>query len=267
MYEKIDRIVREAGKIVLNAHHISDSVQEKTSHCDLVTKYDTMVQDFLYRELLAAFPEVGFYGEEGDVLEIADKRGYFIVDPIDGTTNFIRRARHSSINVGYYLDGQMEYGAVYQPYTDELFTAQRGCGAYLNGRPIRMNNLPLSESIIMYGSAIYYRQTIPLTAQLMAELLPVVLDFRRSGTAGLDLCYVAAGRVDAFVECCLRPWDYAAASLIIQEAGGIVTALDGSPLRFIDRCSVAVGSPQSHPELMKLVGRVLQQPDMKGILP
>ena len=89
----------------------------------------------------------------------------------------------------------------------------------------------------------------------------------QKGTAGLDLCYVAAGRVDAFVECCLRPWDYAAASLIIQEAGGIVTALDGSPLRFIDRCSVAVGSPQSHPELMKLVGRVLQQPDMKGILP
>ncbi len=267
MYEQIDQIIREAGKIVLGAHHISDSVREKTSRCDLVTEYDTMVQDFLYRELLAAFPEAGFYGEEGDVLEIAEKRGYFIVDPIDGTTNFIRRARHSSINVGYCLNGQMEYGAVYQPYTDELFTARRGCGAFLNGCPIHMNNLSLDESIVMYGSAIYYRQTIPLTAQLMVELLPSVLDFRRSGTAGLDLCYVAAGRADAFFECCLRPWDYAAASLIIQEAGGIVTALDGSPLRFIDRCSVAVGSPLSHPELIKLVRQVLQRPDMKGRLP
>lgn len=264
MYEIIETIVRSAGEIVRSAKHIDESVQEKSSHCDLVTKYDGMVQEYLRRELLNAFPEAGFYGEEEEVHDIAGRSAYFIVDPIDGTMNFIRHARHSCISVGYMADGKMEYGTVYQPYTDEMFTAQRGKGAFLNGRPIRMNDVPMTESIAMFGSAIYYRETIPATARLMQELLPLVLDFRRSGSAALDICYLAAGRADVFFEACLRPWDYAAAGLIAQEAGAVVTALDGTPLRYIDRCSVAVGSPSNYPELMKIVRCILTEPDMKG---
>ena len=264
MYEEIEEIIRSAGALVRSAHDIEESVREKTSHCDLVTKYDGMVQEQLYRQLARAFPEAGFYGEEGDVCEISGKSSYFIVDPIDGTTNFIRHGKHSAISIGYMKDGQMEYGAVYQPYTDELFTARRGEGAYLNGSPIAMRQLPLEDSLTMFGSAIYYRDTLPATARIMAELLPRILDFRRSGSAALDLCYVACGRADCFFEACIRPWDYAAASLIIQEAGGIVTALDGTPLRFVDRCSVAAGSRLSHPELIEIVQKILREPDMKG---
>lgn len=264
MYEIIETIVRRAGQIVLGATHIDESVQEKSSHCDLVTKYDGMVQEFLRRELLTAFPDAGFYGEEEEVHDIAGKTAYFIVDPIDGTMNFVRRAKHSCISVGLMKDGRMEYGAVYQPYTDEMFTGQRGHGAFLNGRPIRMRDVPLSESIAMFGSAIYYRDTIPATARLMQETLPLILDFRRSGSAALDICYLAAGRADVFFEACIRPWDYAAATLIAQEAGAVVSALDGTPLRYIDRCSVAVGSPSNYPELMEIVQRVLREPDMKG---
>lgn len=264
MYEIIEEIIRRAGALVLSAHDIEDSVREKTSHCDLVTKYDSMVQEQLYRELLEAFPEAGFYGEEGDFCSIEGKSAHFIVDPIDGTTNFIRHARHSCISVGYRKDGVMEYGAVYQPYTDEMFTAQRGKGAFLNKTPIRMRNVPLSESIAMFGSAIYYRETIPATARIMSELLPIVLDFRRSGSAAMDICYVAAGRADVFFEACIRPWDYAAATLIAQEAGGVISALDGTPLRYIDRCSVAVGSPLNYPELIEIAKKVANEPDMKG---
>ncbi|MBQ6430652.1 MAG: inositol monophosphatase [Oscillospiraceae bacterium] len=264
MYEIIEAIVRSAGEIVLCAKHIGESVQEKSSHCDLVTKYDGMVQEYLRRELLTAFPEAGFYGEEEEEHDIAGKTAYFIVDPIDGTMNFVRHTRHSCISVGLMKDGQMEYGAVYQPYTDEMFTAQRGKGAYLNGRPMRMRDVPLSESIAMFGSAIYYRDTIPATARIMQELLPLILDFRRSGSAALDICYLAAGRADVFFEACIRPWDYAAATLIAQEAGAVVSALDGTPLRYIDRCSVAVGTPSNYPELIKIVRHVLNEPDMKG---
>ena len=264
MYEIIAEIVRRAGGIVRGAAHIEESVQEKSSHCDLVTKYDGMVQETLRRELLAAFPDAGFYGEEEEVHDIEGKAAYFIVDPIDGTMNFVRHAKHSCISVGLMKDGQMEYGAVYQPYTDELFTAQRGQGAFLNGRPLKMRDVPLSESIAMFGSAIYYRDTIPATARLMQEALPLVLDFRRSGSAALDICYLAAGRADVFFEACIRPWDYAAATLIAQEAGAVVSALDGTPLRYIDRCSVAVGTPSNYPELIEIVQRVLQEPDMKG---
>lgn len=264
MYRNIEEITRAAGKIVLQAHHIEDSVEIKTSACDLVTAYDTAVQEFLYRELSLAYPEFGFYGEENEHCETQGRKGWFIVDPIDGTANFIRRLHHSCISVGLLLDGKMEYGAVYNPYYDEMFTAQRGKGAFLNGQRIHVTDVPMNESLLLFGSAIYYRETIPATLRFVQELFPRALDFRRGGSAALDLCYLAAGRADVYFECCIRPWDYAAGSLIVQEAGGIVTALDGTPLRFYDRCSVAAGNPKNYAELMDVSKRIADEPDMKG---
>lgn len=264
MYEQIAKITARAGKIMLQAHDIDKSVREKSSHCDLVTKYDTAVQEFLRRELLSAFPDAGFFGEEEQAHDIAGKRSYFIVDPIDGTTNFIRGLHHSCVSVGLMEDGCMEYAAVFNPYFDELFTAKRGEGAFLNGRRLRVTQAPLSESIVLFGSAIYYRETIPATLRLVEALFPATLDFRRGGSAALDLCYVAAGRADVYFECCIRAWDYAAGSLIAQEAGALVTALDGAPLRFDDRCSVAAGNPVNHAELTALAQSIAAEPDMKG---
>lgn len=256
MYEIIAQIVRRAGATVLRAHDIERSVRQKTLPCDLVTEYDGAVQEQLRRELLAAFPDAGFYGEEEAEHDLAGKRAVFIVDPIDGTTNFVRHLHHSCISVGLCVDGKMEYGAVYNPYFDELFTAQRGCGAFLNGEAIRCTDADLAHSLVLFGSAIYYRETIPFTQALVCELLPDTLDFRRGGSAALDLCYLAAGRGDLFFECCLRPWDYAAGSLIAQEAGATVTALDGSPLRFVDRCSVAGGNANNYPALLERVEKI-----------
>lgn len=264
MYEKIAAIVKNAGKLILGAQHIEKSVKEKTSACDLVTAYDMAVQKQLQSELLSAFPQFGFYGEENDCCETEGKCGWFIVDPIDGTANFVRSLHHSCISVGLLLDGRMEYGVVYNPYFDELFTAQRGKGAFLNGEPIHVTDVEMKDSLLLFGSAIYYRETIPATLRFVEELFPQTLDFRRGGSAALDLCYLAAGRADVYFECCIRPWDYAAGSLIAQEAGAIVTALDGTPLRFVDRCSVAAGNPKNHRELMCISEKIANEPTMKG---
>lgn len=263
-HEQLGQIVRSAGALVREAQHIEDSVREKTSPRDLVTQYDTSVQEFLRRALKEALPEAGFFGEEEQAHEIAGKHAWFIVDPIDGTTNFIRHLHHSAISVGLFQDGQVVCGAVYNPFFDELFTAERGKGAYLNGRPIHVNEVPLSQSLALFGSAVYDQPTIPATMRLMQELFPRVLDFRRGGAAALDLCYLAAGRGDVFFECSLSPWDYAAGSLIAQEAGATVTALTGKPLHFDKICSVAAGNSVNYPELMELATRISAEPDMKG---
>lgn len=264
MLEQLKDIVRRAGQILLSAHDIARGVHEKSSHVDLVTVYDPMVQEFLRRELLALRPEAGFLGEEEERHDIAGKREIFIVDPIDGTTNFIRGLHHSCVSVGLMADGAMEYGVVYNPYYDEMFSARRGEGAWLGETLLRVTQNPLRDSLVLFGSAIYYRDTIPSTLKFVEALLPQCLDFRRGASAALDCCYVAAGRGDLFFECRLCPWDYAAGSLILTEAGGVATALDGSPLRLTEKCSVAFGNPVNHPQLLEIARRIAATPEQKG---
>ena len=264
MYQHMEDIVRQAGELLLSAHDIETSVKVKTLACDLVTMYDKAVQDFLCKELLAAYPDAGIYAEEEDLCDIEGKDRYFIIDPIDGTANFVRKLHHSCISVGLYEKGKIVAAVVYNPYAREMFTAVRGQGAYLNGERLKMPKADPEHSLVLFGSAIYYRETIPFTIRLVEELLPRTLDFRRGGSAALDLCYVAAGKADLFFEACIRPWDYAAGSLMVEEAGGIVTALDGSPLRFYDRCSVAAGTELNHPALIEIVQAIVKEPDMEG---
>lgn len=238
MLEKITEIVREAGKIVLSAHDIAAQTHEKTSAADLVTEYDVAVENFLKEKLMSLLPGAVFYGEEE--AENADPtRGWaFIVDPIDGTTNFVRGLRQSAISVALARDGGVEYGVVYDPYKDEMFSARRGGGAFLNGRPIHVSARPLAEGIFGMGTAIYRREYLEPTMRLTEALFRRSCDFRRLGAAALDLCDVACGRLDLFFEYSLCPWDQAAGSLIVTEAGGAVSTLEGEPLPLTERCSV-----------------------------
>ncbi len=263
-YEALYTIVKNAGAVLLSAVDISNTVTDKGQACDLVTIYDKQVQDRLCKELKEAYPYCGIYAEEGDLCDIAQRDSYFIIDPIDGTTNFVRELHHSCISVGLWEKGEIVAAAVYNPFAGELFTAEKGRGAYLNGNALHVTDADLPHSLVLLGSAIYYRDTIPATLRFIEELFPITLDVRRGGSAALDLCYVAAGKADLFFECCLRPWDYAAGSLIVTEAGGTVSALDGTPLRFYDRCSVAAGNPNNYPALMELSHRIAQEADMKG---
>ena len=238
MLDQIISIVRRAGEIVLSAQDISAKTQEKTSAADLVTAYDVAVEEFLKKELLTLLPEAIFYGEESDH-DAAPTQGWaFIVDPIDGTTNFVRHLNQSAISVALAKDGVMEYAVVLDPFKNELFSARRGGGAFLNGKAIRVSDRPLEQGIFGMGTAIYRREYLEPTMRLTTELFKRSCDFRRMGAAALDLCYVAAGRYDVFFEYNLCPWDYAAGSLIITEAGGHITTMEGETLPLDRRGSV-----------------------------
>ena len=229
MLDRLIAVVRRAGDMIRNAHDIEKDTHEKNGAADLVTKYDVAVQAFLQKELLALVPEADFLGEEGEH-ETLDKPWVFVVDPIDGTTNFVRHMHHSNIAVALVHEGCVAYGVVYNPFTEEMFAARRGGGAFLNGRPIHVSDRDMSHAITLCGSTIYDRRFTDRSFSLMRRLYDLGLDFRRFGSAELDVCYVACGRAEVFFECRLSPWDYAAGSLILTEAGGKITRLDGSPI-------------------------------------
>ena len=237
MLEQITDIVKEAAQIVLAARDIPSQTHEKTSAADLVTEYDLAVERFLKEKLPPLVPGSVFFGEEE--AENADpSRGWaFIVDPIDGTTNFVRDLRQSAISVALARDGAVEYGVVYDLYKDELFSARRGGGAFLNGSPIHVSTRPLSQGVFGMGTAIYKREYLEPTMRLTEQLFRRSCDFRRLGSAALDLCNVACGRTEVFFEYSLCPWDYAAGSLLVCEAGGGVCPLEGKPLPIVERSS------------------------------
>ena len=211
MLKQITDIVREAAQIVLAARDIPSQTHEKTSAADLVTEYDLAVERFLKEKLPPLVPGSVFFGEEE--AENADpSRGWaFIVDPIDGTTNFVRGMKQSA--------------------------ARRGGGAFLNGSPIHVSTRPLSQGVFGMGTAIYKREYLEPTMRLTEQLFRRSCDFRRLGSAALDLCNVACGRTELFFEYSLCPWDYAAGSLLVTEAGGVISTLDGAPLSLDRRCS------------------------------
>ncbi len=225
--QQIVDIVRRAGDMIRNAHDVE--TKEKTCASDLVTKYDVAVQQFLQKELTALVPEADFFGEEGEHQTLT-KPWTFVVDPIDGTTNFVRALNYSNIAVALVYEGVVEYGVVYNPFVDEMFAAQRGHGATLNGKPIHVTDHDMAHALVVCGSTIYDRSLTDLSFSLMRQLYDMGMDFRRLASAELDFCQVAAGRCEVFFECRLSPWDFAAGSLILTEAGGEVTQLDGSPI-------------------------------------
>lgn len=238
LLEKLTDCMKECGKLILNADRGSALIDEKAGHANFVTTYDKMVQVKLQESFAKIMPEAVFVGEEEDIHASIEKGYAFIVDPIDGTTNFIKDYHTSAISVGLLKDGEQFFGAVYNPYLDELFTAVKGCGAFLNGKPIHVSNQPLSNGVVLFGTAPYYEELNRASFDMAYDYFKKALDIRRSGSAALDLCSVAAGRAELFFELKLSPWDYAAGSLIITEAGGIVTTVEGEPLTFDKPCSV-----------------------------
>lgn len=240
LVEKIADIMRDCGKIMLGAERSGNFIDEKEGHANFVTTYDKRVQEELKKRLLAVLPGARFVGEEDSPekeSEVASEYT-FIVDPIDGTTNFIKDYKNSAISVGLLKDGEPFIGCVYQPYVDEMFTAEKGKGAFCNGVPIHVSNQPLSNGIVLFGTAPYYEEWNRISFEKAYDYFKQALDLRRSGSAALDLCSIAAGRAELYFEMKLSPWDYAAGALIVTEAGGIVSTIDGTPLSFEKGCSI-----------------------------
>lgn len=263
MRKNIELVVRQAGEIILRAHS-DKGVRQKTSKHDLVTRYDAEVQAFLRRELLSLLPQAGFFAEEDDGQARSAEGLRFIVDPIDGTMNFVRGLKRSCVSVALADAERVICGVIYNPYADELFTAEAGRGAFLNGAPIHASGCALDEAIVYAGTSPYYPPKYEQTFRLARSLMGVCADIRRSGSAALELCDVACGRAEAYFEALLSPWDYAAGALIVKEAGGLVGDMEGRPLSLTQKSSLAAGNGACYPALMALIRAARQQAPQKN---
>lgn len=252
MLDTIIAAVKKSGNILLFAQDIRSSVETKEGKANFVTKYDTAVQESLHRSLLEKFPGASFLAEEGDLHEQGTGDVTFIIDPIDGTTNFIKGLKKSCVSVGAARGGEIVCGVVFNPFTSEMFYAEKGGGAFLNGRRIKAASGELARELAAFGTSPYNPEMIEKTFALTARMQAAALDVRRSGSAALDLCDVACGRYGLFYEYQLSPWDFAAGSLIVTEAGGIVSSMDGGPLPLGQKSSVLAGGPKAYEDFMKM---------------
>ena len=230
----------------------------KTSARDLVTQYDVMVEEYLRGALHEVIPEAAFVGEETH--GAMPKEGYFwLVDPIDGTTNFLRGFLTSCVSVALLKDSELIAGYVYNPYSDELFWAEKGEGAYVNGRQISVSDRDFSSALVVFGTSIYSPEKFGETMHIAEKCLNECVDLRRLGSAVLDICFVAAGRSDVFFECALSPWDYAAAAMILKEAGGEICDFYGKPLTFFERISVIAGNRKTVQRMREIIAESLEE--------
>lgn len=253
--KKIEEIIKTAGKIVMEGTaKLKDSEIHIKGDANFVTEYDICVQHFLEEKLAAIIPEASFLAEEEGESENGLSGGLtIIIDPIDGTANFMYSVGHSGISVALAEKGKPVFGAVYNPYTDEYFHAVKGGGAYCNSKRIYASERTGEAAIIAFGSSPYYKKTLgKQTAKLMYNLMCSFGDIRRFGAAALDLCYVAAGRFDAFCEARLSPWDFAAGSIIVTEAGGKMSDFDGGELNYGKAGSVVASSSAVYGEMLKI---------------
>ena len=252
MLKKITEIVKEAGKIVLSAHNQENTITAKEGKKNFVTKYDVAVQDYLFKELGKAFPDAQFIGEEGENdFSIDGLR--FIIDPIDGTTNFMQDYRCSCISVALCNGNDVVAGVVYNPYTDELFSAEKGKGAYLNGDRISVSERPLSDGLALFGTSPYHPENADETFSLLRKVFDFSRDIRRSGSAAYDICMIACGRREVFFEKSLQPWDIAAGTLILKEAGGIALNYQGRDISFSTPNDVVFANPKAYEEFKTLL--------------
>ena len=224
--EQICDLVRACGQFIKDADRSQLHVDAKGGHANFVTEYDKQVQERLRVGLREIMPDAHFVGEEGTTQAFAP------------TGNFIKDYHFSSISVALVVDNAAELGVIYNPYTDEMFYAQRGEGAFCNGKRLHVSSEPLENAIIVFGTAPYHEELNEKTFSLAYSYFRKALDIRRSGSAALDLCTIAAGRAELFFELVLSPWDYAAGALIVEEAGGLVSDCDGRALAYDRPCSV-----------------------------
>jgi len=219
MREALEAIARKAGSMI--AARDAFEIEEKEGHANYVTTIDQNVQAYLEEALLKLLPGSCVIGEEKDNDTLTDAPTW-IIDPVDGTTNLIHDYRFSAVSIALVEKGKAVMGAVYQPYTEEFFYARRGEGCWLNDRRVKVTKNDLPHALVGFGTSPYNAELAQKSMELALRFLYAASDVRRSGSAALDLAYVASGRQDVFFELTLKPWDFAAGVLLVEEAGGTV---------------------------------------------
>ena len=218
---------RKAGRSLVKDFREVENLQVSVKGAgDFVSRADREAERIIKEELRGARPNYGWCGEETGTEDGEDPTRRWIVDPLDGTTNFLHGLPHWAVSIGLEHKGEMVAAVVFDPAKDEMFTAEKGDGAFLNNSRLRVSGRrSMIESIFATGVPFGGARELPATLQDLARLMPVCAGVRRWGSAALDLAYVAAGRLDGFWESPLEPWDMAAGIVLVREAGGFVTDL------------------------------------------
>ncbi len=271
VYDRIINTVIEAGLAILSANDIESDLLIKAGDDNFATAWDIATQHRLISELSALVPDALFLAEEeADEADAAshaftdtvpESGRCFVIDPIDGTTNFMHGMCHSAISVALIENGVTVFGCVYNPWLGECFHATLGGGAFIRRKcgsafadePISVSSRHLADSLVAFGTTPYDKTHAEATFGLVCDFFRICRDVRRCGSAALDVCYVAAGRYDAFFELTLSPWDFASGALILREAGGILTDMKGSPIATAEKSSVLAANPACHTEALALI--------------
>jgi myo-inositol-1(or 4)-monophosphatase len=250
------RAARSAGKIINRASLDIDSLKVSTkSPNDFVTEVDQRAEDAIIDILLEAYPSHGILAEESGTERGAPTSDYvWIIDPLDGTTNFIHGLPFYAVSIALAVRGQVQQAVVYDPSHNDLFYASKGQGAFLNDKRLRVSKRArMAEALIGTGFPFRKGDNFQRYMRMFEEVMQHCAGLRRPGAAALDLCYVAAGYYDAFFETGLHPWDVAAGSLMISEAGGLVGNFTGEADYLYQR-EVVAGNPKIYGQLVKILG-------------
>ncbi len=247
-YERIIELVKSAKKIVDN-ELLKKDIHMKGA-ANFVTAVDTEISRYLKERLKEYYPEVGFFSEEEEG-SLSDP--CWILDPIDGTTNLVYGYNMSTVSLALYQGGRIQFGVVFNPFNGECFTAESGMGAYLDGHRIHVSQREMAESIIEFGAGSTHKENAEVNFEIAKRLFIQCIDIRRICSSALSLCYIAAGRIDGYFEKVLKPWDYAAGTLILQEAGGELSDYYGADLQFANRSSIIAGNGKNNRIMKEII--------------
>jgi myo-inositol-1(or 4)-monophosphatase len=245
------RAARRAGDVIIRASNQRDTLTIDTKQRnDFVTEVDRQAEQEIIQIIHKAYPDHAILGEEGG--QIGDNEVTWIVDPLDGTTNFIHGLPHYAVSIGIEVRGRLEHGVIHDPVRGEIYTASRGVGAFLNDRRIRVTPARSLEGALI-GTGLPFRDFshAPAYYGMLQTIASKAAGIRRAGSAALDLAYVASGRLDGYWELGLKPWDIAAGVVLVQEAGGIVGNLAGEPDGFMDSGNLVCGNPRLFAALVR----------------
>lgn len=253
-FDRVTALIRQTKPLLLDSRKAAE-ITEK-GRADYVTAVDLSVQSFLVDKLEALVPGIQFVCEEGEPSRVDWDQPVWILDPVDGTTNLIHDFHASAVSLGLWNGSAMEYGCVYNPFREELYRAERGRGAFLNGERIHVSTAgTLAHSVVVVGTAPWDKSRADQVFRTIEEIFQSCEDIRRTGSAALDCCSVACGRAEGFFEYDLKPWDYAAGSLLVEEAGGRFTDLEGRGFRPDHRADLIATNGRIHQELVDCLSR------------
>jgi len=255
LLKEITDIVREASALMVRGGF---RIMEKESPENLVTSSDLAVQHFLVQRLEKLLPGSGFLCEEEDFRELTHEY-VWIIDPIDGTANYARGIADCCISVALTRGGELETGVVYSPWRNELYCAEKGKGATCNGHPIHVSDRPYEAGLFCTAMSTYRKEFAKTCSDIIYDIYMQCNDPRRFGSAAVELCMMASGLIELYFEMRLQPWDYAAATLILREAGGAILSFDGNAPS-LGRASLVVAA-NTEPSCLRLLDTVRKHMD------